>query len=121
MTFVLIEPDIGTEINAACPDPFTSVLSSSCASIAEDRWTAIFRIWFITLFYFYWDLQAIPVSVYQTESNTSPATLFIGGVMHGFVLGGTLDYAFTKMANESGRQLARTLDVLANCRYQIGQ
>ncbi|KAJ5842169.1 hypothetical protein N7534_011999 [Penicillium rubens] len=48
----------------------------------------------------------------QTELNTSPATLFIGGKMHHLVLDGTPDAIFAENANATGRNLASVLDQL---------
>ncbi|KAJ5284798.1 hypothetical protein N7524_000104, partial [Penicillium chrysogenum] len=48
----------------------------------------------------------------QTESNTSPATLFLDGKMHEIVLDGTPDATFAEHASATGRNLATVLDQL---------
>ncbi|KAL4876951.1 hypothetical protein BJY04DRAFT_222627 [Aspergillus karnatakaensis] len=48
----------------------------------------------------------------QTESNTSPATLFLTGVTHEFVLDGTPDAKFAEDSSASAKRLAPVLEML---------
>ncbi|PGH26498.1 hypothetical protein AJ80_01812 [Polytolypa hystricis UAMH7299] len=48
----------------------------------------------------------------QTDSNTSPATLFLTGKMHEVVLDGTPDAQFAEKASATGRDLEHVLDQL---------
>ncbi|QSS53877.1 hypothetical protein I7I53_01272 [Histoplasma capsulatum var. duboisii H88] len=45
----------------------------------------------------------------QTESSTSPATLFLSGKMHEIVLDGTFDANFAENASTTGRNLDSVL------------
>ncbi|KAJ5097241.1 hypothetical protein N7456_007962 [Penicillium angulare] len=124
-TFVLIKPDIGYELNAASPDSTTSLLSSSLTDTAEERYTCKLTFFHDSRhfgFGYFNSRESSYPRLYipnqlprQTEMNTSPATLFMGGVMHEIALDGTPDHAFAAMMNESGRRLAPTFRQLEKC------
>ncbi|PTU24567.1 hypothetical protein P175DRAFT_0506195 [Aspergillus ochraceoroseus IBT 24754] len=48
----------------------------------------------------------------QTDSNTSPATLFLSGKMHEIVLDGTFDAKFAEDASATGRNLEHVVEQL---------
>ncbi|KAF3901318.1 Fido domain-containing protein [Trichophyton interdigitale] len=48
----------------------------------------------------------------QTDSNTSPATIYLNGKMHNMVLDGTADAGFAQMANDTVRTLRDDLERL---------
>ncbi|KAM5470231.1 hypothetical protein MauCBS54593_004116 [Microsporum audouinii] len=50
----------------------------------------------------------------QTGTNTSPATIYLDGVMNSIVLDGTPDARFTEMASASALDLKEELDDLKN-------
>ncbi|KAJ5159053.1 uncharacterized protein N7500_008704 [Penicillium coprophilum] len=108
-TFVLIEQEVGSALRAA--SPFISVSAAS----AEYRCKLTF---FHDSQHFgfgptsYPRLYAPSQIPRQTELNTSPATLFMGGKMHHLVLDGTPDAIFAENANATGRNLAGVLDQL---------
>ncbi|KAL2862695.1 uncharacterized protein BJX67DRAFT_375118 [Aspergillus lucknowensis] len=105
-TYVLIEPGLGSALRAA--SPFTSA-SAACA---EDRCKLTY---FHDSQYFGFELSNYPRLYFlgqlpcQTESNTSPATLFLNGKMHEIVLDGTPDANFAEHAIASARNLAPCL------------
>lgn len=106
-TYILIEPGVGSALRAASP------FISASATSAEDRCKLTF--FHDSQYFGFGKLSVYRVSlagltVYstpesssyprlyipsqiprQTESNTSPATLFLSGKMHEIVLDGTLD------------------------------
>ncbi|KAJ5245570.1 hypothetical protein N7489_005666 [Penicillium chrysogenum] len=108
-TYVLIEQEVGSALRAASPFISTSVAS------AEDRCKLTF---FHDSQHFGFGLSTYP-RLYipsqiprQTESNTSPATLFLDGKTHEIVLDGTPDATFAEHASATGRNLATVLDQL---------
>ncbi|KAJ5232069.1 hypothetical protein N7468_005025 [Penicillium chermesinum] len=108
-TYVLIEPGVGNALRAA--SPFTSASAAS----AEDRCKLTF---FHDSQHFGFESSSYP-RLYvpsqmprQTESNTSPATLFLSGKMHEIVLDETLDANFADKANATGQNLASVLHQL---------
>ncbi|KAJ5264993.1 hypothetical protein N7505_007786, partial [Penicillium chrysogenum] len=126
--YVLIEQEVGSALRAASP-----FMSASAAS-AEYRCKLTF---FHDSQHFgfgstsYPRLYAPSQIPRQTELNTSPATLFMGGKMHHLVLDGTPDgnqsqilpvlrilihnaylAIFAENANATGRNLASVLDQL---------
>ncbi|KOS38369.1 hypothetical protein ACN38_g10811 [Penicillium nordicum] len=108
-TYVLIEQEVGSALCAASP-----FISASAAS-AEYRYQLTF---FHDSQHFGFGSTSYP-RLYtprqiprQTELNTSPATLFIGGKMHHLVLDGTPDAIFAEHSNATGRNLASVLDQL---------
>ncbi|KAJ5497767.1 hypothetical protein N7453_006818 [Penicillium expansum] len=126
-TYVLIEKGVGSALCAASPSTLASTAS------AEDRCKLTF---FHDSLHFGFGSSSYP-RLYipnqiprQAESNTSPATLFMGGKMHHLVLDGTPDVTntsipvlrvliynaylaiFAEHANETGRNLESVLDQL---------
>ncbi|KAJ5535391.1 hypothetical protein N7527_001645 [Penicillium freii] len=107
--YILIEREVGSALRAASP-----FISTSTAS-AEDRCKLTF---FHDSQHFGFGLSTYP-RLYvpsqiprQTESNTSPATLFLDGKMHEIVLDRTPDATFAEHASATGRNLAPVLDQL---------
>lgn len=107
--YVLIEPGIGSALRAASP------FASASAARAEDRCKLTF---FHDSRHFGYESSSYP-RLYvpcqiprQTESNTSPATLFLSGKMHEIVLDGTVDAKFAEKANATGQNLASVLHQL---------
>lgn len=108
-TYVLIEPGVSSALRAASP------FASASAARAEDRCKLTF---FHDSQHFGHESSCYP-RLYvpcqiprQTESNTSPATLFLSGKMHELVLDGTLDANFAEKANATGQNLASVLHQL---------
>ncbi|PGH01823.1 hypothetical protein GX51_05003 [Blastomyces parvus] len=113
-TYVLIPPEVGYAIQAA------RLLGHDLTSPgqARDRLKLTF----------YHDTQhfahesspdcpslQIPVNLpRQTDTNTSPATLYLFGLLHTIALDGTPDAYFTAVASTCGRDLAGALEILKN-------
>ncbi|KKZ65627.1 hypothetical protein EMCG_08534 [[Emmonsia] crescens] len=106
-TYVLIDPQVGRALYTSFDAASTSVPSDICK---------------LTFFH---DSQHFgsEVSSYprlhiprnfprQTDSNTSPATLFLTGKMYEIVLDGTPDAQFAEKASATGRDLEHVLDQL---------
>ncbi|KAJ5991647.1 hypothetical protein N7499_003359 [Penicillium canescens] len=104
--YVLIEQVVGSALRAASP-----YISASAAS-AEERCKLTF---FHDSQYFGFGSSSYP-RLYvpnqiprQTESDSSPATLFLGGKMHEIALDGTPDANFAENASATGRNLDSVL------------
>lgn len=110
-TYVLIDQGLGSALRAASP-----CTSASTAS-AEGRCKLTF---FHDSQHFgfgpssYPRLYAPSQIPRQTESNTSPATLFLSGKMYEIVLDGTDDANFAENASATGQNLASVLHQLKN-------
>ncbi|KAJ6023874.1 hypothetical protein N7540_004671 [Penicillium herquei] len=109
--YVLIDTWVGREFRAASPGESVSPTSVG----ADDRCKLTF---FHDSLYFGLGSSSYP-RLYvpnqiprQTESNTSPATLFLSGKMHEIVVDGTSDAEFAEMAHATGRDLAGPLEQL---------
>ncbi|KAJ5731811.1 uncharacterized protein N7483_006319 [Penicillium malachiteum] len=105
-TYVLIDPEVGTTIRAASP------FASHSAAGAERSCKLTF---FHDSQHFGFGSSSYP-RLYvpsqmprQTESNSSPATLFLSGKMYEIVLDGTPDAKFAEDASASGRNLESVL------------
>lgn len=148
-TYVLIEQEVGSALRAATPFMSASAASAEyrckltfshdsqhfgfgtlleCESLMQPSLTRLLLLLGSTSYPRLYTPSQIPR---QTELNTSPATLFIGGKMHHLVLDGTPDgnqsqilpvlriliynaylAIFAENANATGRNLASVLDQL---------
>ncbi|PKY07148.1 hypothetical protein P168DRAFT_287646 [Aspergillus campestris IBT 28561] len=109
--YVLIYPEVGSALRAAASQPHVSTSAAS----TQERCKLTF---FHDSQYFGFDSSSYP-RLYtpqhiprQTESNVSPATLFLDGKMHEITLDGTEDAHFAHHASATGRNLEQVLDEL---------
>ncbi|OJD16311.1 hypothetical protein AJ78_03523 [Emergomyces pasteurianus Ep9510] len=110
-TYVLIDPAVGSALRAASP------FASASAASAEDRCKLTF---FHDSKHFGFGSSTYPRLYvpsqfpHQTDSSTSPATLFLSGKMHEIVLDGTFDANFAENASGTARNLDSVLNQLKN-------
>ncbi|KAK2746005.1 hypothetical protein FQN55_005827 [Onygenales sp. PD_40] len=112
--YVLIETDIGRAFHAASLRHAESTASLSSQALEDTCKVTFFHD--SQHFGFgpstYPQLH-IPTNLPRpTDSNASPATLNMGGVMHDITLDGTPDAEFSKSANASYKNLKPILDKL---------
>ncbi|KAL4807922.1 hypothetical protein BDV18DRAFT_136379 [Aspergillus unguis] len=108
-SYVLIDPEIGSALRAASP------LAPASAASAEERCKVTF---FHDSRFFGFGASSYP-RLYipgqisrQTNSRTSPATLFLSGKMHEIVLDGTDDTNFAEKASNTAQHLGCVMDQL---------